>query len=171
MAQLKSVMGTICTAIWVCIILFFAINKFDILIGRKATNILSATREMHFSSKDEFDSKQGLSIAVGFTAYDNEQTWSLDPSYGELVINTYEWGLRDDGSPYTDRQRLETHNCTREELTLEEGEGRSSSGFYPIIESNRHVLDLYWRKMVCINAEDARIYGDFNSIEARQINI
>ena len=40
-----------------------------------------------------------------------------------------------------------------------------------MLESNRHVLDLYWRKLLCINEEDARIYGDFNSIEARQINI
>ena len=103
-AQLKTVMGTLCTSIWVGIILFFAYNKLGILMGRKATNILSAAREMHFSTRDEFNSKQGLAIAVAFTAFDNELTYSLDSSYGELVFNSYEWGLLEDGTPFSNRK-------------------------------------------------------------------
>ena len=32
-------------------------------------------------------------------------------------------------------------------------------------------MDFYWKKMLCINKEDARIFGSFDSEAARQLNI
>ena len=165
----KTHMGTFCTLLWFVIIMSYAANKIDILINKKDTSILAATRDLYFSSQDQFDSSQGLNIAVAFTAFDSETAWSLDPSYGELSINQYEWGIREDGTTFTDRSPLQTHNCTLKELNLENDE--SDASFYPINEHNVDTLEAYWRKMLCINQQDARIYGDFNSANARQLNV
>ena len=68
-----------------------------------------------------------------------------------------------------DRSPLQTHNCTRKELNLEveEEDDDSDASFYPIHEQSFDSVEAYWRKMLCINKEDARVYGDFNSVYAR----
>ena len=99
--NIKTYMGTFCTVVWVIIILSYAAQKLDTLIGKKSITILSSVKEGHFAEDELFDYDQGLSIAVGFTAFDNQTTWSLDPSYGELVISSYEWGYRTSGTPFS----------------------------------------------------------------------
>ena len=74
---------------------------------------------------------------MAFTAYDSEEEWILDPSYGELNIVSYEWGLFADGSTFAKRTPLGTHICTREELGLEEDRG--SAKFFPM---NAQTVDL-----------------------------
>ena len=69
-----------------------------------------------------FSKEDGLNIAVAFTGFDSETEWTLDPSYGSLVINSYEWGKTDDGSYFTDRKKLEEHVCTESELGLIDGD-------------------------------------------------
>ena len=66
-------------------------------------SILSTIEDLYFSDEDEFTYDQGLNIAVGFTAFDNITTWSLDPAYGKLVINSFEWGYDAEGTPFTVR--------------------------------------------------------------------
>ena len=132
-------------------------------------NILSTTDDLFFSDADEFTYDQGLNIAVGFTAYDNEVNWSLDPAFGTLVINSYEWGYRADGSAFTERKPIGTHNCTREELNLEESD--ENARFYSVHESSKTTLNNYWRKMLCIDKHELMVKGDYNSEQARQLNI
>ena len=128
--QIKSNMGTLCTLMWFGIIIFYAINKIDILVNKKGNTILAATKEFNFSQEDEFDYSHGFNVAAAFTAYDNTTTWSLDPSYGELVIASYEWGYREDGAPFVENLPLGMHNCSRKELHLDgAGEG---TRFYPV---------------------------------------
>ena len=55
-------------------------------------DILSTILDLHLTDDDEFGSQNGLNIAVAFTAYDNETEWSLDPTVGELVFNSFSWG-------------------------------------------------------------------------------
>ena len=76
---------------------------------------------------------------MAFTAFDTSETWSLDPSYGELVFNKYSWGYKEDGQPFVGRSILPTHNCTREELNLD-GDGELAK-FYPAHESSRTFLE------------------------------
>ena len=161
-------MGTFCTLIWVAIIVMFAWQKTDILINKKSVSILSTTKDLYYSDQDEFKFKDGLNIAVAFTAFDNVTEWSLNPRMGELVITSYEWGI-EDGKPWTDRKPVSYHNCTREELSLD-GDG-SDARFYPTHGSSHSSVDFYWRKMLCLDKNELRISGDYNSGQARQLSI
>ena len=77
-------------------------------------NILAALKDLHFDDRDEFNYKDnGMNVAVAFTAFDNNRTWSLDPAYGELVVTSLEWGYDENGSPFSRRKLIKTHNCTR----------------------------------------------------------
>lgn len=106
-----------------------------------------------------------MNIAVAFSAYDSEQEYILDPTYGELRFTSLSWGNDENGKPFSDRQVLESHSCTREELNLE-GDPTNARFFRPHPSSEWYV-DFYWKKFLCIQPEEMRIYGDFNSFEAR----
>ena len=145
-ANIKTLMGTLCSLIWVGIIIVYAMQKIDILVWKKSVTILQSIKDLHFKDRDEFTYEQGLNVAVAFTAFDNEVTWSLDPSYGELVFNSYEWGYYDNGQPYSIRTPLETHNCTRRQLNLEEdqNEDGTDANFFQLHSSSRGSVDFYW---------------------------
>ena len=134
-------------------------------------DILSTILDLHLTDDDEFGSQNGLNIAVAFTAYDNETEWSLDPTVGELVFNSFSWGPVEDspGEFFTSRDRLPVHNCSRDELGL--GNDRSKSRFFEIHESAFNFIDAYANKFLCIEQEDTYIYGDYNTQKARQLNI
>ena len=85
------------------------------------------------------------------------------------MINSFSWGNNPDGTPFTERKPLKTHNCTREELNLE-GDG-SNAKLFPIHRSSKSNIDFYWKKFLCVDPEEMRISGDYNSKKARQINI
>ena len=74
----------------------------------------------YFYSEDYIFSyeKNGLNLAVAFTAYDTETEPILDDSYGRLIFNAVEWGPNPDGTYYSRRTELETHTCSREELGI-----------------------------------------------------
>ena len=78
----------------------------DMLIGKKRLTIYLSVKDSYFSELDEFTYEQGFNLAVGFTAYDSETTYSLPPSIGELVISSYEWGYNEQGTPYSSRKPL-----------------------------------------------------------------
>ena len=61
------------------------------------------------------------------------------------------------------------HNCTREELGLEENLEQKSR-FYPIHQNEVGYTDLYSKKLKCFD-EDIEIYGDYNSIKARILKL
>ena len=107
----------------------------DTLIGKKSIKILSSIKDEYFDQLDVFDYSNGLNVAVGFTGFDNEVTWSLDPSFGTLEINSLQWGNSQTGQPYSNRVPLPTHRCTREELNLD-GDG-SKARFFPIHNSSK----------------------------------
>ncbi len=66
-------------------------------MAKKDVDILSAVSELQFTDDDIFAYQNGLNVAVAFTAYDAEESWILDASYGELEFNSYSWGPNDDG--------------------------------------------------------------------------
>jgi len=92
----------------------------------------------------------------------------LDPSFGEIKVKTSSWGYLDDGDEYIYEEKyLELHLCTKQELGLE-GE---NSIFLPIKESSAEELELMTGKMLCLAEEDAYVYGNFNSDNARMLYI
>ena len=143
----------------------YAYTKLVVLINKQDTNILSVTSDLHFTDNDIFGFEDGLNIAVAFTAFDSEQEWILDPSYGDLIINEYKWGTDETGKPFTARNKLSTHSCSREEMGLE-GDPKNAK-FYPLHESSRTYVNLFSKKFICLSQEDLSIYGDFNTLKAR----
>ena len=167
--SLKSYLGTMCSVLMMMITAVYAYMKLVILIHKKDTNILSVTSDLYFTDDDVFRYSDGLNIAVAFTAYDSEREWILDKSYGEILFNEYKWGTDADGNPFTARNRLETHQCTREELNLE-GDPANAK-FYPLHPSSEYYVDFFYKKFLCVDSKDLEIYGDFNTFKARQLNI
>ena len=41
----------------------------------------------------------------------------------------------------------------------------------PVFESSRNEVELYSKKLMCVNRADLRLYGDYNSYKALQFNI
>ena len=61
-----------------------------------------------------------------------------------------------------------THRCTPEELGLRDKE---KSMFMPIHEQSKSILELYHRKMICLDKEDLKINGNFDTSVADLLNI
>ena len=161
----KSFMGCFITFVWVCIIIVYAIQKIDVLVYKKGVNVLATVKDLHFEDTQEFDYyKNSFNLAVAFTAYDNNQEWSLDPRYGELVINAFEWGYDENGDPFTTRNPLKTHNCTREELHLEDS---ADSHFFNIHSQSKKHLKRFWKKFLYIDPHERRVSGSYDSESAR----
>ena len=96
--SLLSWMGCACTYFVVIIVGLYSLQKIDVLLKKKDVDVLSTINDYYYSDDFIFSHENGLAIAVAFTAYDTERSWSLDPAYGEIVFNNYTWGPNPDGS-------------------------------------------------------------------------
>ena len=126
-------------------------------------------KTFHFSDTDVIGAEQGMNIAVGFTAFDNNQEWILTPEYGELVFNSLSWGIHPNDTFYLERERLDTHRCTKEELGLTND--TSNAVFMPFIEKQKAHAEFYYKKLLCVDKDDMYIHGEFDSVTARQLNV
>ena len=90
----------------------------EILINRRDVNVLSTISDLFYDDDYVFGYKNGLNIAVAFTSYDTETEWILDETYGTLQFNHFSWGPKN-GTYISERERLNQHNCSRQELGLE----------------------------------------------------
>ena len=124
---------------------------------------------MHFDPDYVFDYSQKFNIAVAFTAYDSNPEPILDPTYGELIFNHFEWGPKPDGSYTTERRRISQHTCSKEELGLDGDPNKAT--FLPIYEDSRDEVDFYSKKFQCVNTEDLILFGDYSSYKASQFNV
>jgi len=70
-ATLGSMFGTFCSLFLLLFTVFFAGLKYKTLLQRSNVNILTAEKDLFFSSGDVFDYSDGLNIAVAFTSYTN----------------------------------------------------------------------------------------------------
>ena len=130
---------------------------------------MSTVRDQAFTSEDVFSFENGFNFAIGFTAFDNEEEEILDPSYGELIVQTREWGVKPDGSFIREFNQLDTHLCSEEELGL--SEDKSQATFMPIDENSETYIRTYRKKMLCLNKEDLGFYGSWDSKNTRMMNI
>ena len=163
-------MGSFCSVIMFLIVLAYAYQKTDVWLTKKDISIQYSTYEAFYTSDDVFDNEQGLNFALAFTAYDEETEPILDESYGRIVFNSYQWGSNDEDGNFipSEVKEIKTHTCTREELGIEGGE--DNSAFLPIEDSNLVHVSNYQKKFHCIDREEMRLYGDFNSAKARILN-
>lgn len=90
--SLKSFVGSVCSFFLIAVTLTYAYFKLEILLHKKDVNIMSSVKDLHYDDGFIFDYSKGMNIAVAFTAFDSEENYILDPSYGELVFNAVSWG-------------------------------------------------------------------------------
>ena len=176
----KSFLGSICSLIILCLTLAYAYQKIEVLISKKDVDILSAVKELVYSDTDKFTYENGLNVAFAFTSFSNEEEWELDPAYGTLVFNSYEWGIKPDGTVFTERKRLPSHVCTKDELAIDESAEEESlselnserpAHFFKVHPSGESFTKLYRKKFICLDKENLEINGDFSSTNGRQLDM
>ena len=145
----------------------YASIKTKSLITKRNNDIFTTISDHAFNSDDIFDNSLGLDLAVGFTAYDNNQEIILDKTIGELRYVAYSWGEDENGNGFVKREKLPTRQCTREELGLDPGESR----FFPLREYYVNQVNFYHKKFLCVDREEMLIYGDFSTQKARLIDL
>ena len=74
----------------------------------------------------------------------------------------YEWGSRENGDYYVEQKEIPSHVCTEEELGIQ----GDNSLFMPIDESVISLVKRYRKKLKCIDPEDMRVRGDYDSLSA-----
>lgn len=97
---------------------------------------------MTFTDDDIFSYKNGLNVAMAFTAYDTEKSYILDETYGELIFNSYAWGPNPDGTYFTARTPLKSHVCQRDELNLDQ-DNPDKARFYEQYGNDKNSVNLY----------------------------
>ena len=69
------------------------------------------------------------------------------------------------------RTTLDSHICSREELNLESDSEVSQKKFLLPDEQSRPIIDLYQQKFICLDDDNLFIYGDYNSLKARNMDM
>ena len=109
---------------------------------------------------------------MAFTGYDNEEEWILPREIGTLMFQSYEWGPDENGQFGFKFKNLTTHICTEEELGLNDNKKDPNHGqFFKIHDQSLINVKLYRKKFLCIDKEEMRLYGDYNSLAARTMRI
>ena len=168
-SYVQSTMGSILSILMFVMVVIFSYQKMKVWITRRGVDIASATNDSYFDDEYIFSFEDGLNFAIAFTAYDEVTEPILDPTYGKIVFNSYQWGYGPE--LIAERIEIKTHPCTREELGLDDDLDSSNAMFYPIRVNNKEIVDKYWRKFVCIDKKDMFIHGSYNSRKARLMNM
>ena len=79
---------------------------------------MTSIHSAYFDNSHTFEQENGFKFAVAFSAFDDETEPILDKSYGQLIINSYEWGINSNGNAYVHYTPLDQHTCTEKELGL-----------------------------------------------------
>ena len=140
-------MGTILTVMQSVLIFMFFYSKLLTIINRHEVDIMSAVNQNELTSDYEFKAEDGFFAAAALTRFDSNPEIIEDWTYGELVISKFGWGYDLNENIEAQRQRLDYHYCSDEELGLEVGK---KTKVYPLDESSMGELKLYRKKFKCI---------------------
>lgn len=122
---LQTYSGSLCTLLILAVSVLYTVQKSFVLIERKDVDVLSTTLDSFFDENYVFNYQNGFNVAVAFSGFTNEAEYELDPSYGKLTFNAFQWGIYPNGTIYSVRNLLEHHLCTKAELGQEEDRGNS----------------------------------------------
>ena len=111
---LPSISGVLFTILLTLMVLGYTIQKTEVLVNRRDSDIMSVINKDFYAADEDFQFSQGLSFAVAFTAYDDETEMVLDPSIGQVVIESYEFGT----TAVEKYKTLPTHMCSEKELGI-----------------------------------------------------
>lgn len=92
----KRTLPGLCFTIFVSIaIVFYASVQFVKLVSFGDNTIMVSSRDTYFPTEFEFTSDDGLMIAFGLTAYDENYESIEDDDYGTLKAFYKTWGMAD----------------------------------------------------------------------------
>ena len=121
-------------------------------------------RDLFFKDDANFTfTNDNFFIAAALTNYDDNQTVTESAEYGELLIEHYGWGNNATGKDYGMSYSLQNHFCSDEELGYVQG---PKTRAFPVYKHSQRELNNYRKKFKCIDEEDMKIWGDFNSAKA-----
>jgi len=69
--QVKSGLGTFCSLILLFVTFVYAYQKLGVFLDKKDISIMLSTKDLYFSDDDIYSYKEGLNVAIAFTAYDS----------------------------------------------------------------------------------------------------
>ena len=101
--------------------IFFLYAKAITLLTRGDVDIFTAEREDGIDYNYKFSAKDnGFFVAAAITEYNSNTTVTEEPRYGELIIEHYGWGYKDEeiGS---EGKAIDYHFCSDEELGFVQG--------------------------------------------------
>jgi len=99
-------------------IIGYSTLKFLSLVDFGETNIMVFTKESFFVTEDQFTTDDGLMIAFGITAYDENYESIEDPDYGDLKAYYKTWGF--ENAPGEEFTEIPSSFCTHEQLGINE---------------------------------------------------
>ena len=161
-------MGAICHLCVIILMLAYSYAKLLVLFEIKDINIIEIERDMYFDDSERFTAEDDeLFIAAGLTNYDSNRTVTESPEYGELLIEHFGWGNEDIGKSYG-THAIPNHFCSDEELGFEKG---PKTRAFTVSERSLREVETYQRKFKCVDEEHMRVWGNFNSAKAMQLQI
>ena len=83
-----------------------------------------SVRDSYIAEDFEMSTDKGFMVALGISAYDNEQLYIEDDSYGKVNAYYKTWGLAEDQF-----EEIPSKPCTRAQLGLLDEEGDSESDY------------------------------------------
>ena len=128
-------------------------------------------RDAYFDTDHELTTDEGLQIAFGITAYDDNQNPIEDPEYGLIKPYYKSWGILDSNDVHF--EELPVDYCTREQLGIFEDqdkvktEDRENSLFFDTHKNAISDITYYTKKFKCIQKDKIRIQGDYNAARTR----
>ena len=85
----QSYAGSLCSILFICITLLYAVQKMVVLVEKKDIDVLSTTLDSFYDEHYVFSYQNGFNIAVAFTGFNNVAEMELDPSYGKFRFSAY----------------------------------------------------------------------------------
>ena len=155
------------TVLLMLILCFYATMQSIKLFEYGETDIMFSSRDSYFSN--DFVYSKDLMYAFGITAFDGNPEPIDDPSYGVLKPFYKSWGIKP-GQSGIDWQELPTRACTEAELGIN-GKSDPDSLFYKPHKNTESHLEVYHKKLKCLDLDKVEIQGDYNSAKARSFTV
>lgn len=141
-------MGAFLTVFVAVATLFFLSSKTLTILEKQDVDLMSAVIDNAIDFNFKFTAEQGFFISAALTRYNQNETVTEEPRYGELIFEHFGWGNEDIS---VDRRTLNTHYCSDEELGLRRTE---KTVMFPLIKSAEAELRTYRKKFKCVDRED-----------------
>lgn len=147
------------------LVFVYAATQFIVFWERTNYTILETNTE-NVLTEDLFAMKKedGFTIAAAFVGGSD---LTPDPQIGELKFVLKQWGS---ASGDLEFKELKQRPCTKADFEINDGEQRSSYGFYAMDESTENVVTESGYEVMCID-EPFEVIGDFNSGTAKNLMV